>query len=172
MGHGGCTIEVLSRRRHARAGAEVLPEAADAARKSNRFTVEVEVQYLYRLGATYLGLRRDHQAQSTFERLLEVAQADIAAHWYIMFVALRCLALSHKARGQIDQARERYEQALKLCLDLVRTEDANTVNAFVELLRFCQKHILQIESIRLKQQYTDVYNHVEDITDGFWNLKL
>lgn len=93
-------------------------------------------------------------------------------HWNDLSLALGHLARLHRDRGEIDQARERYEQNLKLCLNLWRTEDADTVDAFVDLLRFCQDHDLQDESIRLKQRYADFYNHLEEITDGLWNLDL
>ncbi|KAK5093481.1 hypothetical protein LTR70_004687 [Exophiala xenobiotica] len=147
-------------------------EAADVARKSNRFTEKMELRFLYDLGLIYFEMRRDHEAQSVFERFLEVAQVDIAMNWCNMSLVLEWLAKLHEDRGEVDQARQRYEQCLEFSLNSSGIEDAVTVKAFVSLLRFCQNHDLQDELTRLKQQYADFYNHVEEITEGLWNLDL
>jgi len=147
-------------------------EAADVVRQSNSSSVQMEVLCLFDLGLMYFGVRRNHEAQSVFERLLEVAKVDVPMHWFDMSYALVYLAQLHEDRGEIDQARQRYEQRLELCLNEWEIKDAVTVDAFVDQLRFCQNHDLQDDSTRLKQQYADFYNHVEEITDGLWNLKL
>jgi len=157
-------------------------EAAGTMRKSNMFTVSMEIDYLLRLGMIYYEQRQYHEAQSTFGRLVDVAQVDFAQvdvaqvdverYWDRVSIALHCLAVIHEDCGELDQARERYKQSLELCLRIVGIEDAKTVGALTDLLRFCQYYNLHDESIRVKRQYADTYNYLEEISEGLWNLDI
>lgn len=147
-------------------------EAADTARKSNMFTLSIKIGYLWTLGMIYLEQQRGLEARSTFERLVDAAQADVERYWYHVSIALRCLAIIHEDCGELDQAQERYRQRLELCLKIAGIEDTKTVEALTDLLRFCQNHNLHDESIRVKRQYADAYNYLEDISEGLWNLNI
>jgi len=141
-------------------------------RKMNLLTTRMEIESHLTLGKVYLRQRQESAAQRAFQRVLELAQDMIPSFWQPIKTTLDWLAKIHGDHSQIFQAREYLEQSLELVLDTEGIQGPETVETFVNLLRFCQRYNLRDDLARLENQYADSYSHVQEITDGLWYLDI
>jgi len=147
-------------------------EAESLMRESKQLTITMEIETLLDLGQIYFDQAEDGTAEEYLSRSLEVAQINVEKYWRYMSLTLFFLAEIHTYRSEVSQAQKFHEQALELALQFGGMEDADTVNGYRDLLCFYQRNGLLDEIVHAKEQYAELHNHVEEITEGLWSVEL
>ena len=152
--------------------AQYCREAESRLRESKQLTIELEIDVLHDLGRTIFHQGEDGEAEECFKRLLGIAQLHVEVYWEKTSMAFYYLAMIYEDRTEVSQAQEYLEKALKLALQFGGIGDALTVENYRDLLRFYQHNGLLDEIVCLKEQYAELHNHVEEITEGLWSVDL
>lgn len=147
-------------------------EARAVARTSRHHDIYKEIELRRELGFSHLLQGDNATANEHFRGCLELGQVNLELFWQEASSALLGLALVYKRSDEVSRALKARERAFRLAVEYGGRGHARTIDALAALLRFCERKGLYVESDRIKKEYAESFNDLQEITDGMWNIKL
>jgi len=89
-----------------------------------------------------------------------------------MSEAMRGLAIVEEKEGNVEKALHYRKDALRIRVSTHGLRDHDTIYTLTRLLEFCNRQKLDAEYTRIIQQRSEMYEYLEESTEGLWKINL